>query len=61
MAGDPMAFYRTGHAADISEVLAACRADTAPALSGREALKAVSIVEAVCRSAETGKEEKANA
>jgi len=51
---DPMAFSNENHRAVLADFLAAIREDRSPLVSGREALKAHRLIEAILRSSETG-------
>ena len=53
-ASDPLAIARTGHEANIRQFLRSVEEGTPSEIDGREARKAVAIVEAAYRSAESG-------
>lgn len=53
-ASDPMAFPISWHKAQIQDMIDAVRQDRAPAVDGREGLKALRIIEAVYMSGRTG-------
>jgi len=55
---DPMAFPHDHHRAVLSDFLDAIEAGTQPKVSGREALKVHRLIDALLRSAETGRREK---
>ncbi|WP_028032473.1 Gfo/Idh/MocA family protein [Chelativorans sp. J32] len=55
---DPMAFPHDHHRAVLSDFLDAIEAGTQPKVSGREALKVHRVIDALLRSAETGRREK---
>jgi len=51
---DPMAFSHQNHRAVLSDFFSAIRADRDPRVSGREALKAHRLIDAILRSSESG-------
>lgn len=55
-ASDPQAIGYHGHRAQFADIVSALSSGKAPAVDGREARKAVEIILAMYRSAETGKE-----
>ncbi|HOV64090.1 MAG TPA: Gfo/Idh/MocA family oxidoreductase, partial [Spirochaetia bacterium] len=57
-AADPAAIGYQGHRKQFEEAIAAIKAGKKPLVDGREARKAVEIILAVYRSAETGREVK---
>ena len=54
-AADPAAIGHHGHKLQFLDVIGAIERGAAPAIDGREAAKAVAVIEAIYRSAETGK------
>jgi predicted dehydrogenase len=57
-ASDPAAIGYHGHKMQFEDVIGAIQRGSAPSIDGREAARAVAIIEAIYRSAETGKPEK---
>ena len=53
-ANDPKAINYTGHIRNFEDVVAAIRAGREPSVSGREARRAVAVIEAIYRSAREG-------
>jgi len=53
-ASDPTAITSLGHQAQINDLVQAINQDRAPVVDGREARKAIEIIEAIYRSARTG-------
>jgi predicted dehydrogenase len=54
-ASNPAAISHVGHARQLADFVRAIRTDTAPLVDGREGRKAVAIIQAIYRSAETGR------
>src|SRR5438132_2347621 len=52
---NPAAISHVGHARQLTDFVHAIETDTAPVVDGREGRKAVEIILAICRSAQTGR------
>jgi predicted dehydrogenase len=54
-ASNPAAISYQGHARQLADFVRAVRSDTAPAVDGREGRRSVALIEAIYRSADTGR------